>query len=82
MMSLNLTTLSSVSSQFPITDDTDYETDVEFDEKHSSSFYRKDLPIFKLRNSIISEIKCYPVTLISGHTGCGKVSAYFFLILI
>lgn len=31
-----------------------------------------ELPIFKCRNELIDKIEAYPVTVISGATGCGK----------
>lgn len=44
--------------------------------------YRADLPIYQYRHEIIQNIQNNPVVLITGPTGCGKVSSSIFYLII
>lgn len=38
-----------------------------------------ELPILQYKNEILKNIRNFPITLISGDTGCGKVSSLLFI---
>lgn len=44
------------------------------DSKHPEKHPVADLPILQYKNEILHKIRNFPIVLITGETGCGKVS--------